>query len=148
MSIRRIERELTITGDKYPILQLENVNNEDIWFTTMILQYVVTVYLHRFFPFKPPKVIINNKPYLSIFRGSYSRYQKYYNRYGIHMRICPCCYTILCNWSPANKIIHILKEIENWEMDRRRIESIYAYSIVQHKLPFDRLITASIISFI
>ena len=149
MTIRkRINREIEELEKNYD-MNVEEMNEfREVNMTICVLDYLVKITLNQYYPFKAPKALIDGVSYVNIYRDSYSKYQILYNKYGKHLRNCPCCYTMLCNWGPGNRIVHILKEIENWEKDKRRIETIAAYNIVCKQLPFDGLVHNHIVTHI
>ena len=149
MTIRkRINREIEEL-EKYYDMNIEETNEfREVYMTICVLDYLVKITLNQYYPFKAPKALIDGVSYVNIYRNSYSKYQILYNKYGRHLRNCPCCYTMLCNWGPGNRIVHILKEIENWEKDKRRIETIAAYNIVCKQFPFDGLVYNHIVTYI
>ena len=65
------------------------------------------------YPFHPPKIFINDQPYLSILqlRGDYEK-DMVKKIKGLD---CLCCHSINCvaNWSPAIKLLRIIDEIKD-----------------------------------
>ena len=88
------------------------------------------------YPFKPPKIYINNKLYQNILIYQKNAIKKnIYETYFIDATICLCCSTMLCNWSPLNKMIDILPEIKtNVEYLHRYIEILHAKKIKEKYL--------------
>ena len=88
------------------------------------------------YPFKPPKVYINNKLYKNMLIYQKNTIKKnIYETYFINENVCLCCSTILCKWSPLNKLINILPEIKtNVEYLHRYIEILHAKKIKEKYL--------------
>ena len=91
--------------------------------------YKITIIINSYYPFKPPRVYINNACYFNFMRESY----KYINT----DLCCLCCSSILSNWSPSFGFTAILNEIYNiMEQRNRYINLIMARKIMKKKLGF------------
>jgi ubiquitin-protein ligase len=98
-------------GFLMPIINiLDNTNN---------LIYSIT--LNNYYPFRPPKVQINFRPYYEFLRISFSPFSE--NLKKIHKINCLCCSTITCgdNWTPAFTTNHLITEIRNFKGYRRNL---------------------------
>jgi ubiquitin-protein ligase len=78
--------------------------------------------LSSHYPFHPPKIFVNNKPYNKFLTLASTRFTKIFHY--INGPKCMCCSSLMLshNWSPALTIENILKEIE--------IIRLYKYEIV------------------
>jgi ubiquitin-protein ligase len=103
--------------------------------------YIINIYDHHkninykfhilnSYPFRPPKLFINDKPYNSylqfksqLFRESIFKYKK---------RRCFCCETLLCgdNWSPSNRLLNVFEEIEKYKNECREV----IYTVIIEKI--------------
>jgi len=75
------------------------------------------------YPFYPPKVLVQNKPYINYLK--YPTSERIQNILHIHKISCMCCSSI-CNrdiWSPAYKIENILNEIKNVNEVKRYVKN-------------------------
>ena len=83
------------------------------------------------YPFKPPKIIINNQynyKNLIAIRTPAMWEKKIYKN-------CPCCESILCNWKPCFHLKDIISEIrKNLTNKLRIIEILHAKVIIREKL--------------
>jgi len=68
--------------------------------------------LTHHYPFHPPKIFVNNKPYIRFLTLPSARFTKVYNY--INGPRCLCCSSISLNhnWSPALTMNNLLKEID------------------------------------
>ena len=76
--------------------------------------YRVKIKIDNNYPFKAPKVEINDMSYWKMLKIP----QNMTNDLGV---TCLCCQTILCNWTPVIRISKIFAEIKNVLDIRRRI---------------------------
>ena len=85
------------------------------------------------YPFKPPKLIINEKPYYEYFKFKNHAFKEVLYKYsGIS---CFCCETILCwsNWTPHYKIISILNEVGRFKQICREIAYRIMIDVIKRK---------------
>jgi len=74
------------------------------------------------YPFNPPKIFYQNRPYLDFLKTSY-----YPNSSKIFKKIvgqdCFCCHSINCseNWSPAITLSRIIDEVKYIKQKKRHI---------------------------
>jgi ubiquitin-protein ligase len=73
------------------------------------------------YPFKPPKLLINNINYKKFcMRSSNLYYDLFYKISGIR---CMCCYNLLAydKWSPGNKLVDVIKEINTFRQYKKNL---------------------------
>ncbi len=102
---RRIAYELK--NEQYSLSYQENfavvdLYKEDDQFTFKLQKY----------PFKPPLFFYKNGTKIN-YNGQTIPYQLLHNYMKIY-KDCPCCECLLCpvNWTPANKLLHIIEEYD------------------------------------
>ena len=61
---------------------------------------------------------------------------------------CPCCDTVLCNWSPGNMLIDVLQEYFIRENKYNKIKTRLVLKILQKQLPFDDFIISQLFNII
>ena len=84
------------------------------------------------YPWKSPKVRINNYNYINLLRINYKLLEKL----KIPTR-CLCCSTILCNWRPYNNFVNILNEVvEYLDIKKRIVEVIFCEKIIDKYFGF------------
>ena len=99
------------------------INNGD-YETKLILHLnskIYEFYIHKYYPFRPPKIYINNKQYLSCHTILSNNFRAKLREYaGID---CFCCETMLCsdNWSPKLTIKDILEERDKYKNACREV---------------------------
>lgn len=122
---KRLKRELDSIIFNYEIIQLDFNNKGEIQlYMQKINDNYETIYSFVFpdsYPFKPPKVFVNNKPYFDYLRLNSSKFSnilKYITNFN-----CLCCSSFLCNnlWSPAYTMSKILLEIDNFKKIKKNI---------------------------
>lgn len=118
---KEIEDNITNSVFKHAIVKYNIESSESSESSTTIQ---LTIYNKEFnmaenYPFVKPKVKVNNRPYLSYLKPPTKRI------YSILHKLkytCPCCNTILNNWSPAYTLIKILDEIDNYNYIKRDVK--------------------------
>ena len=89
------------------------------------------------YPFKPPKLHINNKPISYYHRVENFEFKKKIKKYtGIE---CFCCETILCanNWSPNLTFNKVMKEFDHYRDINRQIVVRLIVDIIKRKYLID-----------
>ena len=103
----KLEFEIETSKKKnyYEILDF-NQNIVSIMMKINLHYLYIKICINNEYPFKPPEVFINNKPYLRLLMSK-----------NIHslMKKCMHCQSILCphRWGPSMGIVHIINEIYN-----------------------------------
>jgi hypothetical protein len=113
----RIKNECNILYKEYHNVLVEvnsdkNITIKAVEFTnTNVITYKFLI--THLFPFYPPKIFVNDRPYLNILQMT-GEYEKYMLK-KLKGKDCLCCYSLNCsvNWSPAIKLYHIINEIKN-----------------------------------
>jgi hypothetical protein len=85
----------------------------------------ITFEIDSFYPFKKPKVLINNKNYSIYLKIDALQLKEINYKYD-----CLHCNTILCDWRPIYSLNHIMNEIsEFFQIKLRLIERIFGKKI-------------------
>ena len=100
------------------------------------------------YPFKAPYLFINDVNYIERYKIMYVSYKDLLNRISKTYTECPCCDTLLCNWSPGNMLKDVLQEYFIREEKYNKIKTILVLKFLQSQLPFDDLIINQLINFI
>ena len=89
------------------------------------------------YPFLPPKLELNNKPYSSYFSFRSDKFKELFYRHKGER--CFCCETKLCgtNWGPPVTFIHIIEEINSFHKDCREIADIVIVDVIKRKYLID-----------
>jgi len=120
--VRRLTREY---DELLPIYVSIDIEKEDKGDTIFIIQdkknTTYRIQLSNTYPFVPPKVFVNNKPYLGYLCIHQPRFNETLR--SINGNQCLCCssITIKHNWSPAMTIKHVLKEVDEKRILKCRI---------------------------
>lgn len=95
---RRLEKEKGRT---------KNIVNWDKFMFTYKNQEIKII-INDVYPFKPPKLIIEEKDHIDWFLKKYMEF-KFLKKFGIK-NDCICCQTIICKWVPTFTIDQVLDE--------------------------------------
>jgi len=109
-------KELTVT---YELLSIENKGTHEYELlikernieSNVIYKFVIDIT----YPFKPPTIYVDNNPYIHFLNLQSARFNsvlKYLK--GVN---CLCCHSFSCanNWTPAYKLLTIIKEIKEYK---------------------------------
>ena len=99
------------------------------------------------YPFKPPKLFVNEINYINRHRYMYIQYKPILLELNSREE-CPCCNTILCDWSPGYTLYQIINEFISKETIYIKVKNYLSFRIVYKQFPFDHLIFHKIISFL
>ena len=99
------------------------------------------------YPFKPPNLFINDINYMVYFNRIYMLNENVVKRFYIYAS-CPCCDTILCNWSPGDTLYNLVEEYLIRVNKYKNIKTILSFNIVKPQLPFDELVYNTILKYI
>ena len=94
--------------------------------------YLFYFHLPEYYPFKPPKLKINNKEYISKFINFYCYLKPFIGKYLQLTYNCACCNTILCKWSPGNTLNDIINEFKTYEIEKNNIRNLYIFYRGKH----------------
>ena len=92
------------------------------------IKYNVKIEVYYDYPFKPPNVYLLNKEnnniisYYDFFKKCSSFYLSIVHP--IHHE-CPCCHNILCSRNISDPLVKIIKDIEKFDLQFKRIRSLY-----------------------
>jgi ubiquitin-protein ligase len=95
---RRLEKEKTRT---------KNIVNWDK-FTFTYKNQEIKININDVYPFKPPKLLIEEKDHIDWFLKKYMEFN-FLKKFGIK-NDCICCHTIICKWVPTFTIDQVLDE--------------------------------------
>jgi len=145
---RRIKRELEIMV-KSGICQDSNISiSRNTIYNTNEFEYHIILYndkdnrhyefiINSYYPFKPPKLILNGKPYSEYFRFTSDNFRHLFNKYKGDK--CFCCQTILCsdNWGPQLTLTNIMNEVNEFHNDCKDISNIIISNVIKRKYLVD-----------
>lgn len=96
-------------------------------------------YFDNNYPFKPPKLEINSKPYSDIYYLNINSYDFKQKLLKYHKIRCLCCETKLCsdNWTPSYTMKHILNEIDHFKNICRHIIYRIIVDVIKRKYLID-----------
>lgn len=104
--------------------------------------YNINIEVCEKYPFKPPKVFINNISYFKFLNET----SIFFKKNNILDLCCLCCYSIITNWNPGYGFSAILNEINKYIIKRQKIiNNILAKKIMKKKLGY---IIPSLIDFL
>jgi hypothetical protein len=141
---RRIKRELQnmkkceIFCDDSDIT-IAQYNNADFYLT---IKNNKDNRLYRFtipsnYPFTPPKLEINYKPYSYYLRFQSEKFRELINKY--KNRDCFCCDSLLCsnNWAPQITLNMIMNEVDNYHKECKEIADRVIVNVIKRKYLID-----------
>jgi len=128
---KRITAELNDVLNFYEDINISRKQGGPLIITVMINKHKVRMYIPESFPFKPPRAVIGMTGYQTMLSTHYKNILKQIisESYKIFpsAKECMCCNTVLCSdiWSPAIRISHLLKEIHDNIIIKKRITDRY-----------------------
>jgi ubiquitin-protein ligase len=143
---KRISRELTGLFDKhdnnYYLMSVDvkdkYYKNKEYYPYSIKLYEISTNRIYEFllgnnYPFYPPKLNINDKPYSYYYKPSLNSFNELLLKYK-KIR-CLCCKTMICgdNWSPAFTIPHIIKEVHEFANYFKEISNRAIIKVIKRK---------------
>ena len=141
---KRLTRELISLNDNEIYLMDFNYNNANTnqhhnYFKYSINLYEVStnriyeIILSDNYPFVPPKLNINSKPYSYYFTPSTHKYNDLLLKYK-KIR-CLCCKTITCgdNWCPVFTVSNIINEVHEFENYFKEISHRVITDVIKRK---------------
>jgi ubiquitin-protein ligase len=120
--IRRLSREYSDLLPNYVSIDIEKEDKGDTIFTIQDKKNTTyRIQMSNTYPFVPPKVFVNNKPYLNYL----CIHQPLFNKTlrSINGNKCLCCSSMILrqNWTPAYTLKHVLKEVDENRLLKCRI---------------------------
>jgi hypothetical protein len=121
---KRLLKESRFFSNYFVSLSLKYENNNYLLYLKDKSNYKYNNYcfvIDIHYPFKQPKLLINDIPYKNFLINSCLKYRNLLKKmYNIN---CLCCNTSLCSekWSPAITIINIIEEIFNFRSYKQNI---------------------------
>ncbi len=113
-------------------------------------EYQFVFYLDHTYPFKSPLLYINKQEYISKFMKFYQKNYSFIQKFLKDEYTCPCCSTLLCQWSPQNNIQDLITEFYQQEQKKMMVVDLiilYPHFVSKDNSPFDDLIYKNIIKF-
>jgi ubiquitin-protein ligase len=91
------------------------------------------------YPFNPPKLIINGKPYLHYLKITSDIFKSELYKYSNSN--CFCCSSLLCNanWTPVKSIINIIQEFNTYRNICKKIYFILIVNKLKKKYLIDNI---------
>lgn len=134
----RIKNDCKLLYEDYHDVLVDLTDNDKITISAVeIISYskkrTYKFILTNQYPFRPPKIYINDQPYLNILqlRGDYEKdmVKK------IKGQDCLCCHSMSCsaNWSPAIKLLRIIDEIKDTLKFKRDIINVLLADKIKKK---------------
>jgi ubiquitin-protein ligase len=122
---RRLKRELEKMGDMYQEIVVDKNDDDSVKVDIFEIGADSKIQKYGFiissnYPFTPPKIFFQNKPYLEFLKTSYEpNFRKIFKR--IVGQECFCCHSVNCsgNWSPGLTLDKIIGEVK-WIKNKRR----------------------------
>ena len=135
---RRLRSDCGLLYKDYHNVLVDQTNKDEITIWAIEIVNYVKKRTYKFiltnhYPFHPPKIFINNRPYSNILqlRGDYEKntVKK------IKGRDCLCCHSINCsaNWSPSIRLYHIINEIKDMIKFKRDIINLLLADKIKKK---------------
>jgi hypothetical protein len=89
------------------------------------------------YPFTPPRLELNNKPYSSYFNVRSENFRKLF--YKIKGVKCFCCETRLCgdNWGAPVTLLNVIEEVSLFHKDCREIADRVIIDVIKRKYLID-----------
>ena len=120
--VRRLTREYDELLPTYVSIDIEKEDKGDTIFVIQDKKNTTyRIQMSNTYPFVPPKVFVNDIPYLNYLQLFLPRFHKVLQY--INGKKCLCCSSITLkhNWSPAMTIKRVLKEIDENRLLKCRI---------------------------
>tara|TARA_X000001036_G_C20687562_1_gene808247 strand:- start:2573 stop:3034 length:462 start_codon:yes stop_codon:yes gene_type:complete len=149
VSMKRISKELSRDFNDYEYsFTVYHPNKRYMEIKLIIDDKCLRFKIFPDYPFKPPYLFINDVNYIDRHKIMHVSYKDLLNSYSDTYSECPCCDTVLCNWSPGNMLIDVLQEYFIRENKYNKIKTRLVLNILQSQLPFDDFIISQLINFI
>uniref|UniRef100_A0A6C0JNN3 Uncharacterized protein n=1 Tax=viral metagenome TaxID=1070528 RepID=A0A6C0JNN3_9ZZZZ len=139
-------RRLLKEKERMPDFKIEWPNhldeNTDI---TININKNVVLKIQDYYPFKCPKMYINNFDHIDWFLKKERTYKKLSNEMNVKIK-CICCSTITCDWTPAFGITQMIEEYNKYT---KHYYILRNFNLLYQKINgFDNLIYQKIFNFL
>lgn len=141
---RRIYKELKFINNEFLDLSAGiSISKDDLngykicFYNKKDYKYYYELLIPLDYPFRPPKLTINTKPYFTYCYTENIEFKKALQKYkGCY---CLCCETILCgnNWGPQITFKTIFDEVENFKEIVREITHRVIIDVIKRKYLID-----------
>jgi ubiquitin-protein ligase len=123
------DSDVTITQNYEKKFNVVFKNNKDGRLYKFIISYN--------YPFSPPKLELNCKPYYSYFKFRSEKFREFF--YKCKGQRCFCCETRLCdnNWGPHITLTNIIDEVCLFHKECREIADIVIINVIKRKYLID-----------
>lgn len=111
------------------------------------LNNLLVFHIYPDYPFKPPNFFVNDISYIDRHKYMYIYYKPILLKLN-SIEECPCCNTILCDWSPGYTLSRVVDEYITRESVYIKVKNYLSFRIVYKQVPFDELIFHKIIDFL
>jgi len=142
---RRIKRELIdmlkigIFTNESDVTIIKNDENFHIIFKNIKNNRIYKFIIPLNYPFRPPKLEINYRPYSYYLRFQSEKFREIFNKY--KSRTCFCCDSLLCcdNWGPQIKLSNVIDEVDNYYKQCREIADRVIIKVIKRKYLIDNI---------
>jgi len=100
--------------------------------------------LPKTYPFSPPTIKKHNQDIYCKLCQLFYKYKPFINEYHVNIE-CICCTTLCCTWSPCNKIMDVIKEINEYSY---KMNTVRGCKDVFPHLPFDSNVNSCILQYL
>ena len=106
---KRLSNELPELEKKYKKVVVSHNNNLQRRDIIIVVNDIYKIILNKYYPFKPPDLLVKNKNYLNLLAHQTPYIIKQLQKKKIN---CLCCKSIICsnNWNATKKLIDIIDE--------------------------------------
>lgn len=147
-SMKRISKELDrdLKNMDYSVI-IYHPNKRFMEIKFQVLNKLLVFRICPDYPFKPPILFVNDDNYITHFKNMYMYYKPILSNLNTSFE-CPCCNTILCNWSPGYTMYLVVEEYIRNETLFTKVKTYISFRIVYKQLPFDNLLFDKIVSYL
>ncbi len=147
-SMKRISKELESDfNDIQYSLTLYHPNKRYIELKCPLLNNILELHITPQYPFKPPRVLVNNINYIDRHKHMYTNSKGLFKKLNMNNQ-CPCCDTVLCDWSPGNRLYQVVEEYITKENQYIKVKTYISFLILNKQLPFDNLLFDKIFTYL
>ena len=113
----KAEEKMFFSKFRFYTIELDHVLRQTSYTQVDIYdqEYQFVFYLEHSYPFKSPLLYINKQEYISKFMRFYQKNYSFIQKFLKDEYTCPCCSTLLCQWSPQNNIQDLITEFYQQE---------------------------------